>query len=334
MYSHANQGHFRTANPRLDRDILRLHSLSFVQIWTDLSRSPRQVHKPGSPSYEQQARTSSSMSDRKEQYLDFGTSPSTESCFSASTNELRYRSSSQGSSTQQVTSPDCLTKLGSLKKRRRDPLHDPDQPSTVIQLRKEDAGNSSDWDVGKDPYLLDPHLTLQSVSSCLMSYNSFFSEVFPPKAFLHWVQTSASKKREEIMVLYAMIAMGLQCTDKAENESKSTLFFGIAKESLERNATISSVHLVQARLLISEYLTATGDANGGIDFIGSATSAALNQRLNIEREEQLSSGDRDLGTYGLNHHAWAECRRRTFWFAFLLDVSELPASRISEAYLK
>ena len=128
------------------------------------------------------------------------------------------------------------------------------------------------------------------------------------------------------MVLYAMIALGSQRPDKGRSKSESSLFLKMAKDAVKRNSKNPSVHVIQAKLFIGEYFTTSGDVQGGIDFAASATSAALNQRLNLQ-EEELSPRDSAMGTYGLNCHAWAECRRRTFWSAFLLDVSN-PISRM------
>ena len=82
----------------------------------------------------------------------------------------------------------------------------------------------------------------------------------------------------------------------------------------------SSLQLVRCRLLTGLYYFAQGDSAIAWDFGRSAFRAASDLWVNHERDI-IVLGDEEPLDYGLNKHGLAECYDRTYWSAFIMDVS-------------
>jgi hypothetical protein len=90
-----------------------------------------------------------------------------------------------------------------------------------------------------------------------------------------------------------------------------------------------SLAIVQARLLVAGYNHLIGKDSTGWDLSGSALRIISAMRLNTEE----GCGD-DLDEFNRRYFSFTreqlkECRRRTFWTAFLVDVSILEVIKLS-----
>lgn len=181
----------------------------------------------------------------------------------------------------------------------------------------------SSWD--QDPYLYDPEATMRFLELFFAQSAREVSIMFPRNAFTRWVRLCREKCQRECMVLYAVLALG---SVFAENE-----FSSFAKTCADRaGQAVSridgkfSLALVQARLLVAGYNHLIGKDSTGWDLSGSALRVISAMRLNSEEGcgEDLDEYTRRY--YGFSREQLKECRRRTFWTAFLVDVSMHEAS--------
>jgi len=176
----------------------------------------------------------------------------------------------------------------------------------------------SSWD--QDPYLYDPEATMRFVELFFAQSAREVSIMFPRGAFTRWVRQCRDKCQRECMVLYAVLALG---SIFAENE-----FVSFAKICVDRaSQAVSmidgkfSLAIVQARLLVAGYNHLIGRDSTGWDLSGSALRIISAMRLNSEDGcgEDLDEFTRRY--FSFSREQLKECRRRTFWTAFLVDVS-------------
>jgi hypothetical protein len=176
----------------------------------------------------------------------------------------------------------------------------------------------SSWD--QDPYLYDPEATMRFVELFFAQSAREVSIMFPRGAFTRWVRTCRDKCQRECMALYAVLAMG---SIFAENEFSS--FAKICAERASQAVSMIdgkfSLAIVQARLLVAGYNHLVGRDSTGWDLSGSALRIISAMRLNTEEGcgEDLDEFNRRY--FSFSSEQLKECRRRTFWTAFLVDVS-------------
>ena len=176
----------------------------------------------------------------------------------------------------------------------------------------------SSWD--QDPYLYDPEATMRFLELFFAQSAREVSIMFPRNAFTRWVRQCREKCQRECMVLYAVLALG---SIFAENEFSSfaKICADRAGQAVSRIDGKFSVALVQARLLVAGYNHLIGKDSAGWDLSGSALRVISAMRLNSEEGcgEDLDEFTRRY--YSFSREQLRECRRRTFWTAFLVDVS-------------
>lgn len=196
-------------------------------------------------------------------------------------------------------------------------LHSPSSPWVEPLLPSHSPITSTllrSWQ--ENPFTIQPALA----SSLLEQFCKHVPEttycMFPSGPFKAWALSSSEKSLDDLMLLYTVLALG---TIFSPNPSHKAL--GIQYASISRYACTNSqfsLQLVQSRLLLAIYYFAINNPKDTWDFCGAAMRAASGLKLNLELE---NSDDRFLATfpYGLSRAGFAECRRRTFWCAFLMD---------------
>jgi hypothetical protein len=70
-----------------------------------------------------------------------------------------------------------------------------------------------------DPYQLDPDVTIYYMNKYFSQIDSATSCVLPKNAFLHWVKDCRTKSPQDIMLMYAILAMGTVFELRAEAEA-------------------------------------------------------------------------------------------------------------------
>lgn len=178
--------------------------------------------------------------------------------------------------------------------------------------------HSFNW--GNDPYEVDADITMHYIETYFVHINAATYRIFPRQLFLRWLKGKTTKSPDDLMILYTMLAMGSVFSFRAERKHEGSLFSKIARYAVEKNHGNYSIQLVQSRLLLAFYHFAAGESHKAWDYGGMGFRVASGLKLNLE-EGVTDIRDDDVMDYGLNRHALAECRRRTFWSAYMMDVS-------------
>ena len=178
--------------------------------------------------------------------------------------------------------------------------------------------HSFNWE--NDPYKVDPEVAMHYIETYFIHINAATYRIFPRKLFIKWVKSETAKSPSDLMILYTMLAMGTVFSSRTERKHEGSLFSKIARYAVEKNHGQYSLQLVQSRLLLAFYHFSLGEPHKAWDYGGMGFRVASGLKLNLE-EGVTDISDDDLMDYGLNRHALAECRRRTFWSAYMMDVS-------------
>ena len=172
----------------------------------------------------------------------------------------------------------------------------------------------------RDPYEADPGLTSHLLDLYFTHIGSATYCMFPRQHFTAWVEACKGKSRDDRMLLYSVLAMGSIFTADSEKWSVGKQFAGIATYATEKRFGKFSLQLCQGRLMLALYNFARGKATEAWDFCGSALRAISALKLNTEEGVKDIPDDTDLD-FGFDRLMLEECRRRTFWSGFLMDVS-------------
>lgn len=178
--------------------------------------------------------------------------------------------------------------------------------------------HSFDW--GNDPYDVDPDITMHYMETYFIHVNAATYRIFPRDLFVEWAMNEKFKTPDDLMLIYTMLAMGSVFSSRTERKHEGSLFGKIARYAVERNHGNYSLQLIQSRLLLAFFHFSMGDAHKAWDYGGMGFRVTSGLRYNLE-EGVMDIGDDDVLDYGLNRHALEECRRRTFWAAYMMDVS-------------
>lgn len=171
-----------------------------------------------------------------------------------------------------------------------------------------------------DPYDHDPEMTLHYVETYFSNVNDGLYHIFPHARFILWLKSCDTKSPEDKMLLYSMMALGSMFSDRPDKVTALRRYSRIARFAIQRSQHNLSLQLAQSHLMMSLLYYAAGSLVGSWDSIGAAGRAVCGLRFNIESGGVVVSQNQAC-EYGLHPQALIECRRRTFWVAFILDVS-------------
>lgn len=174
------------------------------------------------------------------------------------------------------------------------------------------------YDWGTNPNSIDPSATKHYAQMFLLHGNAAAQYLFPRKAITRWLESRPDGSRNDMMLIYAMLALGSVFSRRQHCKLDGELFAEVARHAIEESQSNYSLQLVQSRLLLGLYFFANGDSHSGWNFSGQGIRAA--QGLNLKVEERCRSISEDEEDHlGLRHHALVECRRRTYWLAYVID---------------
>jgi hypothetical protein len=186
-------------------------------------------------------------------------------------------------------------------------------------------GDDRSFGWSSDPYAVDPGLILHYLELYFTHVNEVTYRMFPRTPFLRWLRDGGKRSSGELMVLYAMLTIASVFSPRPERKAEGGRFATIAGAAVGNHFGAFTLQLVQSRLLLALYHHALGDADKSYDYGGLAFRAAAGLRLNLEAGVSDFDDDAALD-YGLSRHGLEECHRRTFWSAFLMDVSLPPVA--------
>ncbi|KAI9767008.1 MAG: hypothetical protein M1840_005967 [Geoglossum simile] len=205
--------------------------------------------------------------------------------------------------------------LGQPTKRRR-----ATSPETVFKMLSGALGSGSwsgefDWET--DPYEVYPALVDHLMDLYFKHINSTIYCMFPRKPFRKWLR-SGEKSPDDRMLIYAMLTLASRFSTDPDRKTLAKNLQTTAQYAIERRHGKFSLQLVQSRIAYSLYCFAANNSNEAYEYCGAGIRAAFAMRLNVDNGVGDLLDD-DTFEYGLNRHAIAECRRRTFWSAYLMD---------------
>lgn len=180
------------------------------------------------------------------------------------------------------------------------------------------GAHSFDW--SNDPYDVNPDITMHYIETYLVHINAATYRIFPPVPFRQWLKSERAKSSDDLMLVYAILAMGSIFSSRAERKHEGSLFGKIAQYAVEKNLGNYSLQLIQSRLLLAFFHFSLGDSHKAWDYGGMGFRVTSGLKLNLE-EGITNINDDDIMDFGLNRNALEECRRRTFWAAYMMDVS-------------
>lgn len=189
---------------------------------------------------------------------------------------------------------------------------------TAKPLYTASNGGVISWE--EDPYEIEPQLTLQLLRVYFEHFNNATYCLYPRHHFLQWLPTRRNKCQNERMVLYAMLAVA----SIFANERLSGFGRQCARVTLDiLPLQVGNINIctAQARMLLSVYSFAKGEHTAAWEHSGAAIRAV--QHLNYHTEQgcldKSTMANPSRCEFDFSFTQLAECRRRTFWSAFLMD---------------
>lgn len=171
-----------------------------------------------------------------------------------------------------------------------------------------------------DPYAIDPELTLKLLELYFYHRGRGPYTMLPKGVFLTWVQNCTTKSLDDRMILYALMALGSRFSKDPKTKILGEQMAAAAKDAVaSRDESNHTLQLAQTRLDISLYHFARGDFETTYEW--GATAIRTVKRLKYSSENGVKTiipGSE--GAYGMSETQLIECRRRTFWIIYLLDV--------------
>ena len=171
-----------------------------------------------------------------------------------------------------------------------------------------------------DPYTLDPTGTLRLVETYFNWVDSTSIALYPRKTFTNWIQYTPQKSVEELSTLYAMLALAAAFSGESTLEFRSSCV-----SAIEDAQTILGTHLCSSHIcvLLSLYGILTEDDQLAWQSIEASLEIVTalgyrNEEVCIQKEG--NAGSREV--FGFTSAQLAECKRRTFWTAFIIDRVE------------
>ncbi|KAI9749184.1 MAG: hypothetical protein M4579_006972 [Chaenotheca gracillima] len=169
-----------------------------------------------------------------------------------------------------------------------------------------------------DPIDVDSGLVAHLMSLYFDHINSAAYGMFPRRPFLVWLETSKNKSPEDLMLIYSMLTVASHFSPHTNRHSFSRDFARISEHATAEHRGKYSLQLVQSRLLLALHYFALNMPTEAWDCSGAAFRATSGLNLNLE-EPRTELPHQSAVTYGLTPSGYAECRRRTFWAAYMMD---------------
>lgn len=190
------------------------------------------------------------------------------------------------------------------------------QSTLVVERDGMPADMSPMWD--QDPFEFDERMTEYYLDRYFTKVNYTTYCMFPKGPFMKWVHECRSKTSWDKMLLYAMLAHGTIFAINPRRHADGKTFSRIAHRAIGESAGVFNLQVVQTRLILALYDFSQGSTSKAWDFTGAAVRAACGMKLNVE-DGVADIKDDQILDYGLDKATLIECRRRTFWSAYIMD---------------
>lgn len=196
----------------------------------------------------------------------------------------------------------------------------PDYNEILMEMKDLDPQDpiACDWSI--DPYEADPELTVHYIETYFNYINDRLYYMLPRKRFLLWLRSCHTKSLDDHMLLYSMMALGAIFSDRPDRVMALKRYSRTARYAVERSQHSLTLQLAQSRIIMSLWFYAIGALVKSWDAAGAAVRTVCGLRYNVESGGVIVDQTQQTCEYGLHPQALIECRRRTFWIAFMMDV--------------
>lgn len=197
-----------------------------------------------------------------------------------------------------------------------------DYTEILTEIKDLDSQDSlaNDWRV--DPHTADPESTIHFTETYFTFVNDHLYYMFPRRQFLLWLKSCRTKSPDDAMLIYSIMALGCIFSDRPDRIAAMKRYSRTARYALEHSQHSLSLQLAQSQIITSLWYLAIGALVKSWDAAGAAVRTVCGLRYNVEMGGVIVEQSRSC-EYGLHPQALIECRRRTFWIAFLTDVSSI-----------
>ncbi|KAB8219625.1 hypothetical protein BDV33DRAFT_105444 [Aspergillus novoparasiticus] len=203
---------------------------------------------------------------------------------------------------------------------KRPAIHvSPDYNEILMEMKDLDPQDpiACDWSI--DPYEADPELTVHYIETFFNYINDRLYYMLPRKRFLLWLRSCHTKSLDDNMLLYSMMALGAVFSDRPDRVMALKRYSRTARYAVERSQHSLTLQLAQSRIIMSLWFYAIGALVKSWDAAGAAVRTVCGLRYNVESGGVIVDQTQQTCEYGLHPQALIECRRRTFWIAFMMD---------------
>ncbi|KAL4977099.1 hypothetical protein BDW66DRAFT_166034 [Aspergillus desertorum] len=193
-----------------------------------------------------------------------------------------------------------------------------DYAEVLTEIKDLDTHDPLATDWRADPYAIDPESATHFTETYFTYVNDRLYYMFPRRRFLLWLKSCHTKSLADNMLLYCIMALGSVFSERPDKMAAMKRYSRTARYALEHSQHSLSLQLAQSRIIISLWYYAIGALVKSWDAAGAAVRTVCGLRYNIEMGGVIVEQSQPC-EYGLHPQALIECRRRTFWIAFLVD---------------
>ncbi|KAL4929680.1 Zn(II)2Cys6 transcription factor [Aspergillus undulatus] len=193
----------------------------------------------------------------------------------------------------------------------------------LTEIKDPDSHDSMANEWRADPYTTDSGSATHFIENYFTYVNDRLYYMFPRRRFLLWFKTSHTnsshtKSLDDHMLLYSMMALGSVFSDRPDRMAAMKRYSRTARYALEHSQRSLTIQLAQTRIILSLWYYAIGALAKSWEAAGAAVRTVCGLRYNVEMGGVIVEQSQPC-EYGLHPQALIECRRRTFWSAFLTD---------------
>ncbi|KAI9803798.1 MAG: hypothetical protein M1825_001678 [Sarcosagium campestre] len=171
----------------------------------------------------------------------------------------------------------------------------------------------------KDPYEINSELVMHLMTLYFDHAGTMTCGMLPRGPFMHWLGSCRGKTQDDLMLVYSALTLASAFSSRSDRKFFSKEFARIARYAVDSRWDRYSAQLVQSRILLSLHYSASDKLLEAWDLSGAAVRTAVGLELMLEDPSKPMAENAD-SLYNLTSFGTRECRRRTFWAAYLLDV--------------
>ena len=191
------------------------------------------------------------------------------------------------------------------------------------QPRLPETTNADKFDAKTDPYEVDPEGTMYFLELFFHHRNASPYVIWPREHFFTWTRSRRNKSLDDVMVLYAIMAFGsafsLDPTGREIGEKCYQVAYSLERDRLDQ----PSLQLMQARSALLLYNFARGNFEGTFEYTAHAIRTATSMRYTDENRVSDIEAGQDIFDFDMNASQIKECRRRSFYITYFIDVSTM-----------